>query len=158
MMELYSAHPYNTALRLVPKEEDLEDSGDEESVANSDLELDGDREEDYDEAIKKAVKQYTLLKKRMEPSSEASAAKKSKKVAAVADDGDPVAKKKAGRPSTKGSVWEQFINMNHVKGVHMSPTKYVNYCQNTVALCPSLCPTLGLYRSSQRCRFLRPMK
>ena len=38
MMELYKEHPYKTALRLVPKEEDLEDSGDEESVANSDLE------------------------------------------------------------------------------------------------------------------------
>ena len=44
MMELYKEHPYKTALRLVPKEEDLEDSGDEESVADSDLEEeDGER-------------------------------------------------------------------------------------------------------------------
>jgi hypothetical protein len=37
----------------------------------------------------------------MEP--EVPAKKPAKKVAAVAVDGEPVAKKKAGRPSTKGS-------------------------------------------------------
>ena len=31
MLELYQEHPYKTALRLVPKEKYLEDSGDEES-------------------------------------------------------------------------------------------------------------------------------
>ena len=42
MMELYKEHPYKTALRLVYKEEHLEDSGDEESVADSDLAEDDD--------------------------------------------------------------------------------------------------------------------
>ena len=130
LKELYDEHPYKTALRLVPKEAYLEDSGDEESVASSDLELDDDNEEDYDEVIKEAVKQYGLLKKRMEP--EGSAKKPAKKVAAVAVDGEPVAKKKAGRPSTKGTTWEQFINMNRIKGAHITPLKYVTYCQNTV--------------------------
>ena len=131
MMELYSEHPYKTALRLVPKEEYLEDSGDEESEADSDLELDDEAEdEDHDDKVKEAVKQYGLLKKRMEP--EGPAKKPAKKVAAVAVDGAPVAKKKAGRPSKKGTTWEQFINMNRVKGAHMTPTKYVTYCQNTV--------------------------
>ena len=51
MMELYSEHPYKTALHLVPKAEDLDDSGDEDSVANSDLEFDDDKEEVYDETI-----------------------------------------------------------------------------------------------------------
>ena len=70
MMELYSEHPYKTALRLVPKEENLEDSGDEDSEADSDLEEDDDAEADYDDQIKEAVKQYTALKKRMESSSD----------------------------------------------------------------------------------------
>ena len=130
MMELYSEHPYKTALRLVPKEEYLEDSGDEESEAGSDLELDDEAHDEHDDKVKEAVKQYGLLKKRMEP--EGSAKKPAKKVAAVAVDGEPVAKKKAGRPSTKGTTWEQFINMNRVKGAHMTPVKYVTYCQNTV--------------------------
>ena len=47
-------------------------------------------------------------------------------------DGQPVAKKPVGRPKEKGSTWEQFINMNRVKGAHISPTKYVTYCQQTV--------------------------
>ena len=122
MLELYKEHPYKTALRLVPKEEHLEDSGDEESEADSDLEEDDDAEADYDDQIKEAVKQYTALKKRMEPSSAAtSAPKKSKKAAAAAvdADGEPVAKRPVGRPSTKGITWEQFINMNRVKGAHM---------------------------------------
>ena len=130
MMELYSEHPYKTALRLVPKEEYLEDSGDEESEAGSDLELDDEAHDEHDDKVKEAVKQYGLLKKRMEP--EGSAKKPAKKVAAVAVDGEPVAKKKAGRPSTKGTTWEQFINMNRIKGAHMTPIKYVTYCQNTV--------------------------
>ena len=71
MLELYKEHPYKTALRLVPKEENLEDSGDEESEANSDLEEDDDVEADYDDQIKEAVKQYTALKKRLEPPSAA---------------------------------------------------------------------------------------
>ena len=135
MLELYKEHPYKTALRLVPKEENLEDSGDEESEADSDLEEDDDAEADYDDQIKEAVKQYTALKKRMEPPSAAtSAPKKSKKAAAAAvgADGEPVPKKPVGRPSTKGTTWEQFINMNRVKGAHMTPVKYVTYCQNTV--------------------------
>ena len=130
MMELYSEHPYKTALRLVPKEEYLEDSGDEESEAGSDLELDDEAHDEHDDKVKEAVKQYGLLKKRMEP--EGPAKKPAKKVAAVAVDGEPVAKKKAGRPSTKGTTWEQFINMNRIKGAHMTPIKYVTYCQNTV--------------------------
>ena len=36
------------------------------------------------------------------------------------------------RPENKGSMWDQFINMNRIKGAHMSPTKYVTYCKNTV--------------------------
>ena len=52
--------------------------------------------------------------------------------AAVDADGAPVPKKPVGRPSTKGTTWEQFINMNRVKGAHMTPVKYVTYCQNTV--------------------------
>ena len=98
MLELYKEHPYKTALRLVPKEENLEDSGDE---ADSDLEEDDDAEADYDDQIKEAVKQYTALKKRMEPPSAAtSAPKKSKKAAAAAvdADGEPVAKRPVGRP------------------------------------------------------------
>ena len=67
MVELYKEHPYKTALRLVPKEEDLEDSGDEESVADSDLEEDDDDEADYDLQIKEAARQYNELKKRMPP-------------------------------------------------------------------------------------------
>ena len=122
MMELYSEHPYKTALRLVPKEENLEDSGDEESEADSDLEEDDDAEADYDDQIKEAVKQYTALKKRMEPPSAAtSAPKKSKKAAAVDADGNPVAKKPVGRPNEKGSIWDQFINMNRTKGPQMTP-------------------------------------
>ena len=86
MLELYKEHPYKTALRLVPKEENLEDSGDEDSEADSDLEEDDDAEADYDDQIKEAVKQYTALKKRMEPPSAAtSAPKKSKKAAAAVD-------------------------------------------------------------------------
>ena len=130
MLELYKEHPYKTALRLVPKEKNLEDSGDEESEAGSDLELDDEAHDEHDDKVKEAVKQYGLLKKRMEP--EGSAKKPAKKVAAVAVDGEPVAKKKAGRPSTKGTTWEQFINMNRIKGAHMTPIKYVTYCQNTV--------------------------
>ena len=119
MLELYREHPYKTALRLVPKEEYLEDSGDEESEADSDLEEDNDKEEDYDAQIKEAVNQYTALKKRMEPPSETSAPKKSKKVdAKAAADGE---KRPVGRPSKKGTIWEQFINMNRIKGAHMTP-------------------------------------
>ena len=130
MVQLYKEHPYKTALRLVPKEEDLEDSGDEESVANSDLEEDDDDEADYDAQVKEAANQYNQLKKRMAPTSEASKPKaKSKKAAAVDADGNPVSKKPVGRPSEKGSIWEQFINMNRIKGAHMTPAKYVNYCQ-----------------------------
>ena len=135
MLELYKEHPYKTALRLVPKEENLEESGDEDSEADSDLEEDDDAEADYDDQIKEAVKQYTALKKRLEPPSAAtSAPKKSKKAAAAAvgADGEPVPKKPVGRPSTKGTTWEQFINMNRVKGGHMTPVKYVKYCQDTV--------------------------
>ena len=87
MVELYKEHPYKTALRLVPKEEDLEDSGDEESVADSDLEEEDDDEADYDLQIKEAARQYNELKKRMAPPSEAPA-KKSKKAAAVDADGN----------------------------------------------------------------------
>ena len=130
--ELYNEHPYKTALRLVHKEEHLEDSGDEDSEADSDLEEDDDKEEDYDDKIKEAVKMYATLKKRMESPSETSVAKKSKKVAAAAAGEAEAPKKAVGRPSTKGSTWEQFINMNRVKGGHMSPIKYVTYCQNTV--------------------------
>ena len=64
MLELYKEHPYKTALRLVPKEENLEDSGDEESEADSDLEEDDDAEADYDDQIKEAVKQYTMRSSR----------------------------------------------------------------------------------------------
>lgn len=67
MLELYKEHPYKTALRLVPKKENLEDSGDEESEADSDLEEEDDDEADYDDQMKEAAKQYTALKKRMEP-------------------------------------------------------------------------------------------
>ena len=61
MVELYKEHPYKTALRLVPKEEHLEDSGDEESEANSDLEEDDDDEADYDLQIKEAHRGEHLL-------------------------------------------------------------------------------------------------
>ena len=131
MVELYKEHPYKTALRLVHKEEHLEDSGDEESEADSDLEEDDDDEADYDSQIKEAARQYNELKKRLAPPSEAPAAKKSKK-ATVDSDGNPVAKKPVGRPKEKGSIWEQFTNMNRIKGPHMTPGKYVSYCQNTV--------------------------
>ena len=67
----------------------------------------------------------------MAPPSEAPTAKKSKK-ATVDSDGNPVAKKPVGRPKEKGSIWEQFTNMNRIKGPHMTPGKYVSYCQNTV--------------------------
>ena len=85
MLELYKEHPYKTALRLVPKEENLEDSGDEDSEADSDLEEDDDDEADYDLQIKEAAKQYNELKKRMAPTSEAPKpkAKSTKKAAAV---------------------------------------------------------------------------
>ena len=86
---------------------------------------------DYDSQIKEAAKQYNDLKKRMAPPSEAPTAKKSKK-ATVDSDGNPVAKKPVGRPKEKGSIWDQFINMNRIKGPHMTPAKYVTYCQNTV--------------------------
>ena len=132
MMELYKEHPYKTALRLVPKEEDLEDSGDEESVADSDLEEEDDDVDDYEAQIKEAARQYNELKKRMAPSSDAAPKKPKKKAAAVDADGNPVAKKPVGRPSEKGSIWDQFINMNRIKGPHMTPAKYVTYCQNTV--------------------------
>ena len=132
VLELYQEHPYKTALRLVYKEEHLEDSGDEESVAGSDLEDDDDDEADYDDRIKEAAKQYNELKKRMAPPSAAPAPKKSKKAAAVDADGNPVPKKPVGRPNEKGSIWEQFINMNRTKGPQMTPMKYVTYCQNTV--------------------------
>ena len=132
MVELYKEHPYKTALRLVPKEEYLEDSGDEESVADSDLEEDDDDEADYDDRIKEAAKQYNEIKKRMATPSDAPAPKKSKKAAAVDADGNPVAKKPVGRPNEKGSIWDQFINMNRTKGPQMTPMKYVTYCQNTV--------------------------
>ena len=132
MVELYKEHPYKTALRLVYKEEHLEDSGDEESVADSDLEEDDDDEADYDNQIKEAAKQYNELKKRMAGPSDAPAPKKSKKAVAVDADGNPVAKKPVGRPNEKGSIWDQFINMNRTKGPQMTPMKYVTYCQNTV--------------------------
>ena len=132
MMELYTEHPYKTALRLVHKEEYLEDSGDDESVADSDLEEDDDDEDDYDAKIKEAAQQYNELKKRMAPTSEAPAPKKSKKAVQVDEDGNPVAKKPVGRRNEKGPIWDQFLNMNRVKGAHMSPEKYVKYCQNTV--------------------------
>ena len=83
--------------------------------------------------MKEAIKQYGALKKQLDnPDGAAPAPKKSKKVAAVDSDGQPVAKKPVGRPKEKGSTWEQFINMNRVKGAHMTPVKYVTYCQNTV--------------------------
>ena len=132
VLELYQEHPYKTALRLVYKEEHLEDSGDEESVAGSDLEDDDDDEADYDDRIKEAAKQYNEIKKRMAAPSAAPTPKKSKKAAAVDADGNPVAKKPVGRPNEKGSIWEQFINQNRTKGPQMTPMKYVTYCQNTV--------------------------
>ena len=132
ILDLYKEHPYKTALRLVPKEEDLEDSGDEESVADSDLEEEDDDVDDYEAQIKEAARQYNELKKRMAPSSDAAPKKPKKKAAAVDADGNPVAKKPVGRPSEKGSIWDQFINMNRIKGPHMTPAKYVTYCQNTV--------------------------
>ena len=102
MVELYKEHPYKTALRLVHKEEALEDSGDEESVADSDLEEDDDDEDDYEAQIKEATKQYNELKKRMAPPSDAPAAKKSKKpAAAVDDDGNPVAEASEPAPGSK---------------------------------------------------------
>ena len=132
VLELYREHPYKTALRLVHKKEHLENS-DDESVVDSDLEEDDDDEDDYDLKIKDAVKQYNEVKKRLStPSDAATAPKKSKKAAAVDADGNPVAKKPVGRPSEKGSIWEQFINMNRTKGPQMTPNKYVTYCQNTV--------------------------
>ena len=77
VLELYKEHPYKTALRLVYKEEHLEDSGDEDSVAGSDLEDDDDDEADYDDRIKEAAKQYNEIKKRMATPSDAPAPKKS---------------------------------------------------------------------------------
>ena len=133
MVQLYQEHPYKTALRLVPSEKYLDDSGDEESVIGSDLELDSEAEDEHDDKVKEAIKQYGALKKQLDnPDGAAPAPKKSKKVAAVDADGQPVAKKPVGRPKEKGSTWEQFINMNRVKGAHISPTKYVTYCQQTV--------------------------
>ena len=38
-------------------------------------------------------------------------------------DREPVPKKGPGRHSTKGSIWEQFINMNRVKGPVITPLK-----------------------------------
>ena len=134
LLELYNEHPYKTALRLVHKAEALDNSGDEESVADSDLEEDDDDEAAYELQVKEAARQYNELKKRMAPPSETpTTAKKTKKAAAALDaDGNPVAKKPVGRPNEKGSIWDQFVNMNRIKGPHMTPLKYVTYCQNTV--------------------------
>ena len=132
--DLFSEHPYKTALRLVPSEKYLEDSGEEDSVIESDLELDDEAEHEHDKKVTEAVKQYkelAALKKKLDkPDGAAPAPKKSKKVADA--DGQPAAKKPVGRPKEKGSTWEQFINMNRVKGGHISPVKYVTYCQQTV--------------------------
>ena len=85
-------------------------------------------------AVALVLQQSAMAKRPREPSAATSAPKKSKKApaAAVDTDGEPVAKRPVGRPSTKGTTWEQFINMNRVKGAHMTPVKYVTYCQNTV--------------------------
>ena len=94
LLELYNEHPYKTALRLVHKAEALDNSGDEESVADSDLEEDDDDEAAYELQVKEAARQYNELKKRMAPPSETpTTAKKTKKAAAALDaDGNPVAK------------------------------------------------------------------
>ena len=56
MVQLYQEHPYKTALRLVPSEKYLDDSGDEESVIGSDLELDDEAEDEHDVKVKDAIR------------------------------------------------------------------------------------------------------
>ena len=48
LLYIYREHPYKAALRLVPTEVDLDDSGDDDEDNNLLLELDDDDEEEYE--------------------------------------------------------------------------------------------------------------